>query len=98
MRERLRQAFVTALEELVLLHEAHRNYVAAIAHAQRLLDYEPIHEATYRHLMRLFALTGDRTAALRVYHTCVSTPDRELDVRPSAAAREAYARSGACPI
>jgi len=92
VRERLRQAFVTALEELVLLYEAHRNYAAAIAHAQRLLDYEPIHEATYRHLMRLFALTGDRTAALRVYHTCVSALERELDVTPSAATREAYAR------
>ena len=65
-RERLAQAFVAALEQLVLLHEERRNYAAAIVHAQRLLRHDPLHEATYRRLMRLYALNGDRTAALRV--------------------------------
>jgi DNA-binding SARP family transcriptional activator len=92
LRERLAQQFVTALEQLVLLHEERRNYAAAIAHAQRLLGYDPLHEATYRRLMRLFALTGDRPAALRVYHTCVSMLEQELDVPPSTATREAYER------
>ena len=92
LRERLAQEFVAALEQLVLLHEERRNYAAAIAHAQRLLRYDPLHEATYRRLMRLFALTGNRGAALRVYHTCASLLERELGVTPAGATREAYER------
>ncbi|MBP8108685.1 MAG: AAA family ATPase [Caldilineaceae bacterium] len=90
VRERLAQAYVGALEQLVLLHEERRNHAQAIAHAQQLLRYDPLHEATYRRLMRLYALTGDRAAALRVYHTCASVLERELDVAPSPATQEAY--------
>ena len=90
VRERLALGFVAALEQLVLLYEERRNYTAAIGHAQRLLAYDPLHEATYRRLMRLFALTDDRAAALHVYHTCVSMLERELDVPPSKSTRDAY--------
>lgn len=92
LREQLSQGFVAGLEELVLLHEERRNYAPAISHAQRLLRYDPLHEATYRHLMRLCALTGDRAGALRVYHTCVAALERELDAPPSPATRELYAQ------
>jgi len=90
VREQLAQAFVSAVEQLVLLHEERRNYSAAITHAQRLLGYDPLQENTYRHLMRLLALTGDRAAALRVYHDCVARFERELGVPPNAATRETY--------
>lgn len=92
VRERLAQTFVGALEALILLHEERRYYAKAIAHAQRLLRYDPLHEATCRHLMRLFALTDDRAAALRVYHTCASALERELAVAPSPATQEVYER------
>ncbi len=92
VRERLAQAYVGAMEQLVLLHEERRNHASAIAHAQQLLRYDPLHEATYRRLMRLYALTGDRAAALRVYHTCASALERELDVAPSPATQEVYER------
>ena len=42
--------------------------------------------------MRLFALNNDRASALRVYHTCVTTLQREMGVDPSPATREAYER------
>ena len=90
LRERLAQRFVAGLEALVLLHEERRSYAQAIAHAQRLLHYDPLHEATYRHLMRLYALTGDRAGALRVYHTCAATLERELGAPPSPATRQFY--------
>lgn len=91
-RERLGQRFVTALEALIDLHEEERELKPAIAHAQRLLRHDPLHEATYRQLMRLHALDGDRVAGLRVYHTCATILDRELDVPPNEATQEAYAR------
>src|SRR5258708_33204678 len=58
--------------------------------AQRLLRHDPLHEATYRSLMRSYALRGDRAAALRVYHTCVTILERELAAEPSEATRQAY--------
>ena len=90
LRERLSQRFVAGLEDLILLHEERRSYASAIAYAQRLLHYDPLHEATYRHLMRLYALIGERAGALRVYHTCVAALERELDALPSLTTRQLY--------
>jgi DNA-binding SARP family transcriptional activator len=91
-RERLRQAFVGALEQLILLLERERAYPAAISTAQRLLRYDPLHETTYRHLMRLYAISGDRAAALRTYHTCATVLDHELEAEPGLATQKAYQR------
>ena len=89
-RDRLRQAVLNALGQLIELQEQERDYQAAINSAQRLLRYDPLHETTYRHLMRLYALTGDRAAALRVYHTCATLLERELGTEPGLATRKAY--------
>lgn len=91
-RERLRQRLVGALERLMGLAEDHRDYAAAIDHANHLLRYDPLHEAAYRQLMRLHALNDDRAGALRVYHTCVATLQRELGVEPNPEAQAVYAR------
>jgi DNA-binding SARP family transcriptional activator len=91
-RERLQQAFIKALEQLIHLLEEQRDYRTAIGHAQRLLRHDSLHEATYRRLMRLHALTGDRASALRAYHTCATVLQRELGMEPSPATREAYER------
>jgi DNA-binding SARP family transcriptional activator len=91
-REALSTVFAEALERLVLLAESQRDYQGAIRHAQHLLRHDPLHEATYRRLMRLFALSGDRAGALHTYHTCATTLQRELGVEPSPATREAYER------
>ena len=91
-RDRLSRAFVTALERLIRLMEGQRDYHEAIAWAQRLVRYDPLHEAAYRRLMRLQALDGDRPAALRTYHTCATILARELGVGPGAATRQTYER------
>lgn len=91
-RERLRQAFLDTLEQLVILCENARDYPAAIYHAQRFLRADPLHETTYRRLMRLHALNGDRANALRTYHICTTTLDRELGVEPTWDTQNAYAR------
>jgi predicted ATPase/DNA-binding SARP family transcriptional activator len=89
-RERLRQAYSTALDRLVRLLERQGDAREAIACAERLLRHDPLREETYRVLMRLYAACGDRAGALRVYHTCAAVLERELAVEPSAATREAY--------
>ncbi len=91
-RDRLRQAFLHALDRLVGLLEGEREYATAIGIAQRLLRLDPLHEATYRQLMRLYTASGDRASALRTYHTCTTVLERELGAEPSRATREAYER------
>src|SRR5262249_40193690 len=41
-------------------------------------------------LMQLHDARGDRARALRVYHVCAATLERELGIEPSAQTREAY--------
>lgn len=82
IRERLQQQYLTTLEALTVLKEENRDYVSAIRFAQALLEQDPVHEVTYRRLMRLYALNGDTTRALQVYHTCVDALDEHLAVDP----------------
>ncbi|HET9494746.1 MAG TPA: AAA family ATPase [Chloroflexia bacterium] len=91
-RESLRDRFREAAASLAGLCEQQRDYAAAINYTRRLLRHDPLQEAPYRDLMRLYALAGDRAAALRVYHECASTLEHELGVEPAHATREAYQR------
>jgi tetratricopeptide (TPR) repeat protein len=77
--------------------EEQRDFDGAIAVARRLLRQDPLHETTYSRLIHLYTMRGDRATALQVYHTCVTTLERELGIGPSAATRALYAslmRSG----
>ncbi len=91
-RDRLRQRHRQALEQLLHLFEMQGGTGTAIRYAQRLLALDPLSEDLYRRLMHLFALNNDRASALRVYHTCVTTLQREMGVDPDPATREAYER------
>src|SRR3989475_11988836 len=91
-RERLRQRHLQVLEQLLRLFEVQGDTVTAIRYAQRLIGLDPLSEDLSRRLMRLFALNNDRASALHIYHTCVTTLQRELGVDPDPATREAYER------
>jgi DNA-binding SARP family transcriptional activator len=89
-RDRLHQAFLVATERLIALLEQECDYAAAITAARQLLRHDPLHETSYRQLMRLYALRSDRAAALHVYHTCVTALERELGTQPGEATRMLY--------
>jgi DNA-binding SARP family transcriptional activator len=89
-RDRLLQGYLGAVARLAELLEARGDQVRAIGYAERLLRHDPLREETYRLLMRLHDGIGDRARALRVYHACAATLERELGVEPSVATREAY--------
>ena len=91
-RERLHQLLIDALSRLVELLENQGDYRPAIQYAQLLLQHDPLHEDVYRALMRLYALTDDRAAALHTFQTCATVLKRELDVEPAPATRLAYER------
>ncbi len=78
----LRGELEIALDRLVsALAEAGRAD-EAIAHCQRRLALDPLHEPAHRSLIRLYAASGHRGDALRQYRECVRVLDRELGVRP----------------
>jgi DNA-binding SARP family transcriptional activator len=91
-RQRLHQFYTEALDQLISHLENQRDYRAAINYAQRLLQHAPLEEDTYRRLMRLYALKGDRAGVLRTYHACATTLQRELEVEPSEITRKEYER------
>jgi DNA-binding SARP family transcriptional activator len=91
-RERLRQQYVTALEQLIGILEQQHELASALAYAQRLLHNDALHESTYRLLMRLHVRNGDRATALRIYHTCVTLLQQELGVEPSSETQQLYQR------
>ncbi len=86
-RERLREHYLSVLQQLIDYLEQAHDYAGAIHQANCLLRTDPLHEETYRRLMRLHALQGDRAAALRTYHTCATTLLRELGVDPAPSRR-----------
>ena len=91
-RERLRQRFIQALEQLSILRERERNYPAAIDCVQRLLRADSLHEPAYQRLMHLYNLRGDRAAALKIYHQCLTVLREEMGIDPSPATQALYQR------
>jgi DNA-binding SARP family transcriptional activator len=91
-RERLRHLFTGALERLVELRQAQHDYRAAISAAQQMLQHDPLNEETFRRLMRLYALSGDRTMALKTYQDCAEVLKRELGIDPSPETQSTYGR------
>lgn len=78
----LRGELSETLEQLVVAQRQAGRFADALAYARRWLALDPLHEPAHRELIRLFALTGDRAAAIRQYHECVRLLDRELGVAP----------------
>ncbi len=80
--ESLRRDLASALERLVRYHSAQKEVELAIVYARRLLGLDSLHEPAHRHLMQLYALAGQRAAALRQYQECVRILKQELGVPP----------------
>jgi DNA-binding SARP family transcriptional activator len=91
-RERLRQLYLRTLEQLMIQLEAEQDYRTALEYAQMLLRLDPLNEATYCTMMRLYGLSGDRANALQAYHRCMTMLREELGIDPSAATRQLYAQ------
>ncbi len=80
-------AACTAFRSLVEQAEANRDLSSAISAAERLLALDQLDEATHRHLMRLYAESGNRSEAVRQFEKCERVLRDELGVAPSAETR-----------
>jgi DNA-binding SARP family transcriptional activator len=91
-RARLRQLALEALERLVGMLERRRDYAGALAHARRLLAFDPLREMTTFALMRLYAAQGEPASALRAYHAYATSLHTDLSAAPGPALQAAYQR------
>jgi len=85
--ERLRADYGDALSHLAADAERSGDLATAIGYAKRRLALDPLHEPAHRDLMRLYARSGDRSAALGQYREAVRLLDQELGVAPAAETR-----------
>jgi DNA-binding SARP family transcriptional activator len=82
-RQRLQHIYLSMLDKLMGYCEANHEHEAGLSHGMQILQYDRAHEATYRRLMRLLYLAGDRTGALRQFEHCVAALKEELNVPPT---------------
>lgn len=90
IRERLRLAYLSALEALATLDEEARDYPSALKHTLRLVSEDSLHPAANRQVIRLHALLGDRPEALRRYVAYARLLKQELGVDPDDETRELF--------
>jgi DNA-binding SARP family transcriptional activator len=89
-RDELQAELVTLLEEQAGLLEARGDIEGALAAANRLVVLEPLRETGHLLVIRLHALAGRRSEALRGYEHLRDLLDAELGVEPSAEAQRLY--------
>jgi DNA-binding SARP family transcriptional activator/predicted ATPase len=80
--ENLRHALAGALQKLIQWHVSMGEYRQGIELGRRWLAQDPLHERARRQLMRLYAWSGQPSAAVRQYREFVRLLDRELGVAP----------------
>lgn len=81
-RERCQRRALAGLQTLTDACAGEGDYTRAAAFARRGVDLAPWQEESHRQLMRLLALSGQRSAALAQYEVCRSLLRQELDVAP----------------
>ena len=89
-RERYRGLAVRGLTHLTRLHEAEKDYRAALEALDRALAFDPLQEDLQREALRFHYLSGDRAGAIRRYDQLRRLLDEELGVPPMAETRDLY--------
>src|SRR5262249_41150380 len=89
-REALHHRALHALAHVADYNERQGAYEDARRYAQRQLELDLWNEAAHRQVMRTFALTGQRSAALHQYDLCRRVLAGELGVAPEAETTALY--------
>ncbi|MEE8587025.1 MAG: BTAD domain-containing putative transcriptional regulator, partial [Acidobacteriota bacterium] len=88
--ERLRRELSNALERLTEGRREQGDHSGAIEAAHRLLSLDPLAEQVHRRLMRLYAESGQRSAAVRQYEKCAAVLEDQLQVAPEPETTELF--------
>ena len=90
--ESLRRRLAGLLERLSGCQLRQHQPEAAVDTARRWLELDTLNEAAHRQLMRSYADSGQRNAALRQYKRCEQILEEQLGVAPQAETRALYDR------
>ena len=82
--------YLRALELLVEGNVTKATYEHALGYAQRYLAVNHLDEEMHCRLMELYAVTGNRAAALQQYRTCADALGRELGIAPLQETKSLY--------
>ncbi len=91
-REELQARALTALETSGARHAARGEYSLAAGFYHRALAIDPWRETSHQALIRMYALTGDRAAALAQYEKCRAALAGGLGVEPLPETQTLYHR------
>ncbi len=89
-RERLARQASSTLHTLAESCEDRGDYEQAQSYAYRQLELEPWDETAHQQLMRVMALSGQRSAALAQYESCRKILADELQVEPTEETTKLY--------
>ncbi|MBI5566701.1 MAG: AAA family ATPase, partial [Chloroflexi bacterium] len=81
-RERLRELYVSDINQLIAAHRSRRDYARAIGYAQQLLMRDPLREDIVRQVLALRYESGDRAGALHEYERFAQLVQHELAIAP----------------
>ena len=87
-RDRLREICMSTLRDVVMRCAGTRQYERAIEYSHRMAQADPLREATYHNLMRLYLAVGRPEDALNQYEVLENLLQKELQTVPSAYLRE----------
>jgi predicted ATPase/DNA-binding SARP family transcriptional activator len=91
-RERLQRQALAALQQVATYCEQRGEVDLAVGYARREVELEPWREEAQRRLMRLLALSGQRSAALVQYAACRRILKEEMGVEPESETTALYER------
>ena len=91
-RERLQNMCVGLFDKLMGYCELNNHYKEALEYGNQILRLDVAHERTHCRMLRIYYLSGERTAALRQYDRCVAALRDELGVKPARETIELYER------
>jgi predicted ATPase/DNA-binding SARP family transcriptional activator len=89
-RGALRKSYIDILKHLAAFYTQSSTYQQAMECLHTLLQVEPTDEGVQRALMKLYAQTGERHAALRLYQHSSQVVRAEFGVEPSAETTALY--------
>jgi DNA-binding SARP family transcriptional activator len=81
-RERLNLLYLGALGKLMAYHEAQGSFERGLAYGERILGGDNTREKVHLQIMRLYWLSGNRSAALAQYKRCAQILREELGIAP----------------
>ncbi len=82
-RQNFQQLYIQTSKKIIIGVCAIKQFERAISYAQRWIDSDPFDEDAYRHLMLVYAWSGNNASVSQVYSACEEFLANEIGIEPS---------------